>query len=260
MPACARSVQSLARACQGPARTRVFLDRADGLHSYVHGSLVGGAKGAPKGSGAPQGAGSPQRGSETPQPGESRSQAGESRGARSPRGSVTPTAGEGLGSRPPPLGELTAPPRGAGSWLPFSLLERSPALPRELLGSCWGAGERDSPLGSHSFLPSPSFLPSSFPFLPSRPSSSSSPPTHLTFFLPPPSTCYASLLTLQPPTLAPRPWHGPLHTPPTACRRLRSARAYDTGLSVYSGMWERGCNKLIFTSLPLGLVSTCRLL
>ena len=228
MPACARSVQSLARACQGPARTRVFLDRADGLHSYVHGSLVGGAKGAPKGSGAPQGAGSPQRGSETPQPGESRSQAGES--------------------------------RGAGSWLPFSLLERSPALPRELLGSCWGAGERDSPLGSHSFLPSPSFLPSSFPFLPSRPSSSSSPPTHLTFFLPPPSTCYASLLTLQPPTLAPRPWHGPLHTPPTACRRLRSARAYDTGLSVYSGMWERGCNKLIFTSLPLGLVSTCRLL
>ena len=70
-------------------------------------------------------------------------------------------------------------------------------------------------------------------------------PPHLTFFLPPPSTCYASLLTLQPTTLATTPvaWAA---THPTACRRLRGARAYDTGLSVYSGIGERGCNKLTF--------------
>ena len=49
-------------------------------------------------------------------------------------------------------------------------------------------------------------------------------------------------------------------THPTACRRLRGARAYDTGLPVDSGIWERGCNKLTFPSLPLGLVSTYWLL
>ena len=45
-------------------------------------------------------------------------------------------------------------------------------------------------------------------------------------------------------------------THPTACRRLRGARAYDTGLCVYTGISERGWNKLTFPSLPLGLVST----